>query len=68
MVLPLVIVGNLFDRLVIVIRVLRQKSGILLVSDEKSEPHDEVDEDEDVNAFWKCAALSLSPLVRVMKI
>ena len=48
MILPLVIVGNLFDRLVIVIRVLRQKSGILLVSDEKSEPHDEIDEDEDV--------------------
>lgn len=48
MVLPLVIIGNLFDRLMIVIRILRQKSGILLVSDEKGEPHDEIDEDEDV--------------------
>ena len=48
MVLPLIIVSNLFDGSVIVVSVLGQEAGILLVRHQQTDPHDQVDDDEDV--------------------
>merc|ERR1719471_511281 len=47
-VLPLIVVSNLFDGSVIVVSVLGQEAGILLVCNQETDPHDQVDDDEDV--------------------
>ena len=46
--LPLIIVGDLFDAAMVVIRVPRQEAWVPLVGHKQTEPHDQVDQDEDV--------------------
>ena len=53
MVLPLIIVSNLFDGSVIVVSVLGQEAGILLVRHQQTDPHDQVDNDEDIVQSWQ---------------
>ena len=48
MTLPLIIVGDLLDAAMVVVRVPRQEAGVLLVGHQQTEPHDQVDHDEDV--------------------
>ena len=48
MTLPLIIVGDLLDAAMVVVGVPRQEAGVLLVGHQQTEPHDQVDHDEDV--------------------
>ena len=46
--LPLIVVCNLFDASMVVVRVPRKEAGILLVRHEQADPHHQVHHDEDV--------------------
>ena len=48
MILPFVIVSNLLDGSVVVLSVLGQEAGVLLVGQQETEPHGQVDNDEDI--------------------
>ena len=48
MTLPLIIVGDLLDAAMVVVRVPRQEARVLLVGHQQAEPHHQVDHDEDV--------------------
>ena len=48
MALPLIVVCNLFDASMVVVRVPRQEAGVLLVRHEQADPHHQVHHDEDV--------------------
>ena len=46
--LPLIVVCNLFDASMVVVRVPRQEARVLLVRHEQADPHHQVDHNEDV--------------------
>ena len=46
--LPLIVVRNLFDASMVVVRVPRQEAWVLLVCHEQADPHHQVHHDEDV--------------------
>ena len=48
MTLPLIIVGDLLDAAMVVVRVPRQEAWILLVRHQQTYPHHQVHHDEDV--------------------
>ena len=53
MILPFVIVSNLLDGPVVVLSVLGQEARVLLVRQQETEPHGEVDNDEDIVESWQ---------------
>ena len=48
MALPLIVVCNLLDASMVVVRVPRQEAWVLLVRNEQADPHHQVHHDEDV--------------------
>ena len=48
MALPLIVVCNLLDASMVVVRVPRQEAWVLLVRHEQADPHHQVHHDEDV--------------------
>ena len=46
--LPLIVVCNLFDAPMVVVRVPRKEAGVLLVRHKQADPHHQVHHDEDV--------------------
>jgi hypothetical protein len=51
--LPLIVVRNLLDGPVVVVRVLGQETGISLVGYQQANPHDHVDHNEGVMGLWQ---------------
>ncbi len=51
--LPLVVICNLLDRPVIFVSIFGQKPRVLLVGHQKTDPHDNVHNDEGVMGLWQ---------------
>ena len=52
-VLPFVVVGDLLDGPVVVLSVLGQEARVLLVGQQQTDPHGQVNKDEDIVQSWQ---------------